>query len=174
MAGIQSRVWSWDSVVKARWVQGSRGWGVWATVWSRVLGVTEAHRVQRFFTAWVQWSSDIVSFSLLKANVGFDRLTKRGYTLRRCMKRGLHGNDRHSFWTELKHEYVGLRDAQDALMDRIDSYEAALLGLTEAVSRNSEEIAEVKQDIGQLNQKMDALMRHMEVPYKPPAGFIKE
>ena len=67
-----------------------------------------------------------------------------------------------------------MRDAQDALMDRIDSYEAALLGLTEAVSRNSEEIAEVKQDIGQLNQKMDALMRHMEVPYKPPAGFIKE
>ena len=81
----------------------------------------------------------------------------------------------------IKQEYTGLRDAQDALMDRIDSYEAALLGLTEAVNRNSEDIAEVKQevaeirqDLGALNQKMDALMSHFEVPYKPSAGFIKE
>ena len=59
-------------------------------------------------------------------------------------------------------------------MDRIDTYEAALLGLTEAVNRNSEDIAEVRQDISELNEKMDALMKHLEVPYKPPAGFIKE
>ena len=32
----------------------------------------------------------------------------------------------------IRHEYTGLRDTQDALMDRIDSYEAALLGLTDS------------------------------------------
>ena len=74
----------------------------------------------------------------------------------------------------IKQEYTGVRDAQDALMDRIDTYEAALLGLTEAVNGNSTDIAEVRQDISELNQKMDALMKHLEVPYKPPAGFIKE
>ena len=67
----------------------------------------------------------------------------------------------------IKQEYTGLRDAQDALMDRIDSYEAALLGLTDAVNRNSEEIAEVR-------QMLEAIIKHLDVPYKPPAGFIKE
>ena len=67
----------------------------------------------------------------------------------------------------IKQEYTGLRDAQDALMDRIDSYEAALLGLTEAVNGNSEEIAEVR-------QMLEAIIKHLDVPYKPPAGFIKE
>ena len=40
----------------------------------------------------------------------------------------------------IKHEFVGLRDAQDALMDRIDTYEGALLGLTEAVAANHDKI----------------------------------
>lgn len=78
-------------------------------------------------------------------------------------------------------EYVGLRDAQDALMDRIDTYEAALLGLTEMVSRNSErlEVVEarlevVEQRTNVMDGKLDAIMKHLKVPYKPPAGFVKE
>ena len=68
----------------------------------------------------------------------------------------------------VRHEYVGLRDAQDALMDRIDTYEAALLGLTEAVNRNSERI-------DMLDSKLDAIIAHLKVPYnKPPAGFVEE
>ena len=60
-----------------------------------------------------------------------------------------------------------LQDAQDELFDKVDSFEAALLGLTEAVSRNTEDIAEV-------NRKLDAIIKHLKVPYKPPAGFVKE
>ncbi len=81
----------------------------------------------------------------------------------------------------IKQEYVGLRDAQDALMDRIDTYEAALLGLTEMVGRNSERLEVVEERLEVVEQrtnvidgKLDAIMEHLKVPYKPPAGFVKE
>ncbi len=78
----------------------------------------------------------------------------------------------------IKHEYAGLRDAQDALMDKIDTYEAALLGLTEAVAANKELIManheSTQRQIAALNEKMDRLMKHLDVPPKPPAGFVKE
>lgn len=81
----------------------------------------------------------------------------------------------------IKEEYAGVRDAQDALMDRIDTYEAALLGLNEAVAANYElimanqqQIAETRQDISELHCKLDAIMKHQDVPYKPQAGFVKE
>ena len=85
----------------------------------------------------------------------------------------------------IKHEYVGLRDAQDALMDRIDTYEGALLGLTEAVAANHELIAANRElitanheltqgQIAALHDKIDAMMAHLKVPYKPQAGFVKE
>ncbi len=85
----------------------------------------------------------------------------------------------------IKHEYVGLRDAQDALMDRIDTYEAALLGLTEAVAANHELIMANRESImanhefalrefAALHEKIDRLMTHLKVPPKPPAGFVKE
>jgi len=80
----------------------------------------------------------------------------------------------------IKQEYVGLRDAQDALMDKIDTYEAALLGLTEAVSRNSEQIEALTKLVNQnrvrieiLDEKIDRLMTHLDVPPKPPVGFVK-
>lgn len=44
--------------------------------------------------------------------------------------------------------------------DKVDTFEADILGLTEAVTENS--------------RKLDALLEHFEVPYKPPEGFIKE
>jgi len=80
----------------------------------------------------------------------------------------------------IKQEYVGLRDAQDALMDKIDTYEAALLGLTEAVSRNSEQSEALTKLVNQnrvrieiLDEKIDRLMTHLDVPPKPPVGFVK-
>jgi len=127
----------------------------------------------------------------------------------------------------VKQEYVGLRDAQDALMDRIDTYEAALLGLTESVASNHdlimanrdliianrETIMEnrdlimenrdlimenrdlimanrelimanrelimanhewTQRQFADLHEKIDRLMTHLDVPPKPPAGFVKE
>ena len=78
----------------------------------------------------------------------------------------------------IKHEYEGVRDAQDALMDRIDTYEEAILGLTQAVAANHELIMAnhefTQQQIAEVNRKLDAIMKHQDVPYKPPAGFVKE
>ena len=59
-----------------------------------------------------------------------------------------------------------MRDWQDDSLDRKDTYEAALLGLTEAVNRNAERI-------GALDEKLDRLMAHLGVPPKPPAGFVR-
>ena len=58
-------------------------------------------------------------------------------------------------------EYRTLQDAQDKLFDKVDRYEAALLGLTEMVAENRE--------------MLQAIIKHLEVPYeKPPIGFTKE
>lgn len=57
-------------------------------------------------------------------------------------------------------EYLSLRQSQGEVFDKVDTLEAAILGLTEAVAENS--------------RKLDALLEHLEVPYKPPAGFVKE
>ena len=67
----------------------------------------------------------------------------------------------------IEKEYQSVREGQDDILDRIDTYEAALLGLTESVNHNSEQIAE-------LRRMMEAMMKHLEVPYKPQAGFLKE
>ncbi len=67
----------------------------------------------------------------------------------------------------IEKEYQSARDGQDDILDRIDSYEAALLGLTEMVAENTRQIAA-------LHEKVDAMMKHLEVPYKPQAGSLKE
>ncbi len=68
----------------------------------------------------------------------------------------------------VKHEYQGVSKTQDALMDRIDTYEAALTGLTASVAANRE-------DIQENSRKLDAIMEHLQVPYeKPPMGFKTE
>lgn len=85
-------------------------------------------------------------------------------------------------------KYEVLENAQDEVFNKVDSLEAALLGLTEAVSRNSEQIEALtsivtenrdriltnQRQIAALNEKMDRLMTHLDVPPKPPAGFVKE
>ena len=87
-----------------------------------------------------------------------------------------------------RQEYVGLRDAQDGLMDRIDTYEAALLGLTEAVSRNGDRLDAIEQRTEAIEQRteaierrteaiedrLDSIIKHLKVPYKPQTGFIKD
>lgn len=57
-------------------------------------------------------------------------------------------------------EYQSVRKAQDDLFDKVDTLEAALLGLNEQVV--------------EINEKLDAIIKHLDVPYKPPAGFVKE
>ena len=71
-------------------------------------------------------------------------------------------------------QYRTLQDAQDELFDKVDSFEAALLGLTEMVAENQRQILEIRQDVSELNDKIDRLMTHLDVPPKPPAGFVKE
>ncbi|MCY4062773.1 MAG: hypothetical protein OXG53_10430 [Chloroflexi bacterium] len=69
--------------------------------------------------------------------------------------------------------------------NKVDSFEAALLGLTEAVAANRElimanhewskrQFAEVQRQFAEVNDKLDRLMTHLDVPPKPPAGFVKK
>jgi len=71
----------------------------------------------------------------------------------------------------IEKEYQSVRDGQDDILDRIDTYEAALLGLNETVAANHEWS---RRQFAELNEKMDRLMAHLDVPPKPPAGFVKE
>ncbi len=71
-------------------------------------------------------------------------------------------------------EYQVLRDAQDELFDKVDTLESAVLGLTEIVSENRELSLANKQRIDLIDGKLDAIIKHLEVPYKPPTGFVKE
>ena len=46
----------------------------------------------------------------------------------------------------------------------------ALVGLNQSVTAN----AELNQrQFAELNEKLDRLMAHLDVPPKPPAGFVK-
>jgi hypothetical protein len=71
-------------------------------------------------------------------------------------------------------EYQVLHDAQDELFDKVDTLESAVLGLTEMVAENRELILANTQRIDVIDGKLDAIIKHLEVPYKPPAGFVKE
>ena len=54
-----------------------------------------------------------------------------------------------------------MRKAQDQVLDRVDAYEAALLGLSETVAENS--------------RMLRAIIEHLQIPYnKPPMGFQKD
>ena len=71
-------------------------------------------------------------------------------------------------YARVEAEYQATRQAQDQVFDKVDTFEAALLGLTEAVARNTEQIAEI-------SQKLDAIIEHLQIPYdKPQMGFQKD
>ena len=78
----------------------------------------------------------------------------------------------------IENEYQSVRGAQDDMLDKMDSYEKALLGLNETVAANHELMmanhALTQRQIAELNEKLDRLMAHLDVPPKPPAGFVKE
>ncbi len=75
----------------------------------------------------------------------------------------------------INEEYLTVRNAQDKVIDKVDTFESAVLGLTEAVSRNAEMIAENREMIMEVSAKLDAIIEHLEVPYeKPPMGFQKD
>lgn len=74
----------------------------------------------------------------------------------------------------IQHEYSGARKALHDLMDRMDGYESAVLGLSEAVNQNGERIEALEQRVDVIDDKLDAIIKHLEVPYKPQAGFLKE
>ena len=58
-------------------------------------------------------------------------------------------------------EYLSLRETQGELFDKVDTFEAALLGLMEIVAENRE--------------MLQAIIKHLDVPYeKPPMGFSQE
>ena len=71
----------------------------------------------------------------------------------------------------IENEYQSVREGQDDILDRIDTYEAALLGLNETVAANHEWS---RRQFAEINEKLDRLMTHLKVPPKPPAGFLKE
>ncbi len=71
----------------------------------------------------------------------------------------------------IEKEYQSVRDGQDDILDRIDTYEEALLGLNQTVMVNHEWS---RQQFAEVNEKLDRLMAHLDVPPKPPAGFVKE
>lgn len=54
----------------------------------------------------------------------------------------------------IQHEYSGMRDAMFKLMKRMDSYEAAMLGLTEAVSQNGERLDTLELRFDSLEQAL--------------------
>ncbi len=71
----------------------------------------------------------------------------------------------------MQREYENLRDTQDETLDKVDSLEAAILGLNETVVANHEWS---KRQFADVNEKLDRLMKHLDVPPKPPAGFVRE
>ena len=71
-------------------------------------------------------------------------------------------------------EYQSVRRAQDAVLDKVDGFESAVLGLNEAVAQNHALIMENRELIMENREMLQAIIRHLDVPYKPPAGFVKE
>ncbi|MCY3831533.1 MAG: hypothetical protein OXG85_00875 [Chloroflexi bacterium] len=55
----------------------------------------------------------------------------------------------------IQHEYTGMRNALHTLMDRMDGYEAAVLGLTEAVSQNGERIEALEERMVRVEQRLE-------------------
>ena len=51
-------------------------------------------------------------------------------------------------------DYLSLRETQGEIFDKVDTFEAALLGLTEMVAENRE--------------MLQAIIKHLDVPYRPP------
>ena len=78
----------------------------------------------------------------------------------------------------IENEYQSVRGVQDDILDRVDTFEEAILGLNQTVAANHEwsqrQFAEVQRQFAEINEKLDRLMAHLDVPPRPPAGFVKD
>ena len=82
----------------------------------------------------------------------------------------------------IEKEYGSLRGAQNRLMDKVDGFESAVLGLTEVVAENRELIIENRELITENRElilenreMLIAIIKHLDVPYeKPSMGFQKD
>jgi nitrogen fixation/metabolism regulation signal transduction histidine kinase len=86
-------------------------------------------------------------------------------------------------------EYQALRNVQDGIMDGLDKTLPAMVRAIEqnreaieqnreaieqnrvAIEQNREAIEQNRVAIAVVNSKIDALLKHWEVDYKPPMGF---
>ena len=65
-----------------------------------------------------------------------------------------------------------MHDARDDSLDKLDSVEAALLGLTEAVAANHEHY---ERQFAEIRAMLEAIIKDQNVPYEKPAmGFKPE
>ena len=64
-----------------------------------------------------------------------------------------------------------LRKSRDSLRDATDACRAALLELNDTLVANHEWS---RRQFAEINEKLDRIMAHLDVPPKPPAGFLKE
>ena len=85
-------------------------------------------------------------------------------------------------------EYQSVRGAQDDILDRVDGFEAAMLGLNQAVAETQRRVERVEvvvaenrelilantQRLDDLTEMMGRLMKHLDVPPKPDMGFLKD
>ena len=89
----------------------------------------------------------------------------------------------------MKQEYLSLHDAQDNLMDKVDTFEGAVLGLTQVVEanrtmllenremmlENREMLLENREMMLENRAMLLAIIKHLDVPYvKPPIGFSRD
>ena len=82
----------------------------------------------------------------------------------------------------MKQEYLSLHDAQDNLMDKVDTFEGAVLGLTQVVEANRTMLLENREMMLENREMMLenramllAIIKHLDVPYvKPPIGFSRD
>ena len=75
----------------------------------------------------------------------------------------------------IEKEYSSLRGAQNRVMDKVDGFESAVLGLTEVVAENRELITENRELILENREMLIAIIKHLDVPYeKPSMGFQKD
>ncbi|MDE2635697.1 MAG: hypothetical protein OXI30_04975 [Chloroflexota bacterium] len=70
----------------------------------------------------------------------------------------------------IENEYQSVRGVQDDILDRVDTFEEAILGLNQTVAANHDL---TQRQIAELNAKLDAIIKHLDVPYKA-VGFVKE
>ena len=68
-------------------------------------------------------------------------------------------------------EYQSVRGVQDDILDRVDGFEAALLGLNEAVAANQESN---ERQFAEIKGMLRAIIKDQNVPYKPDMGFLKD